>query len=64
MYVLYIPSFQRGDNKKIAKSMFLVGLGVGATIAYQKYSEPAMKKLEKFVDKTVRKVDQEINEMM
>lgn len=49
---------------KIAKSMLLVGLGVGGTIAYQKYSKPAMKKLEKFVDKSVKKVNQEIDEMM
>lgn len=49
---------------KIAKSMLLVGLGVGATVAYQKYSKPAMKKIENFIDKSVKNVDQELNGMM
>ena len=50
--------------KCVAKSMFLIGLGVGATIAYQKYSKPAMKEIEKFIDKTVKNVDKELEEMM
>ena len=29
--------------KNVAKSMMLIGLGVGATMMYQKYSKPVMK---------------------
>ena len=54
----------RGDIMKFARSMLLIGLGCGATIAYQKYSKTAMKSIEKVVDKTVKKVDQELDEMM
>ncbi|MEG2322292.1 MAG: hypothetical protein RSB71_02265 [Bacilli bacterium] len=49
---------------KIAKSMLLMGIGIGATLAYQKYSKPAMQKIEKLIDKTVRKVNNELDEMM
>jgi len=48
---------------KVAKSMLLIGLGVGGTLAYQKYSKPAMQKMEKMVDKKLKKVDQ-LEEMM
>lgn len=50
--------------KELAKGIFYMGLGVGATIAYQKYSKPVMKKIEKSIDKMVKKVDQELDEMM
>lgn len=50
--------------KCMAKSMFLIGLGVGATIAYQKYSKPAMREIEKLIDKTVKNVNEELEEMM
>lgn len=50
--------------KELAKGIFYIGLGVGATIAYQKYSKPAMKQIEKCLDKVVKKVDQELDEMM
>lgn len=50
--------------KELAKGMLYMGLGIGATIAYQKYSKPAMKKIEKCIDKMVKKVDQELDEMM
>lgn len=49
--------------KCMAKSMFLIGLGVGATIAYQKYSKPLSREIEKLIDKTVKNVD-ELEEMM
>ena len=50
--------------KSLMKSAFFMGLGIGATIAYQKYSKPAMKKIEKFIDKTVKQVDNQLEEMM
>lgn len=46
------------------KCMFLIGLGVGGTLMYQKYSKPAMRELEKIMDQTVKKVNQELDEMM
>jgi len=49
--------------KCIMKSMFFFGMGVGATIAYQKYSKPMMKQMEKLIDKTIQKVD-DLEEMM
>lgn len=48
----------------LTKNMILVGLGVGGTLAYQKYSKPAMKEIEKVIDKTMKKVDKELDEMM
>jgi len=48
----------------LAKNMMLVGLGIGGTLAYQKYSKPAMKQVEKVIDKTIKKVDKELDEMM
>lgn len=50
--------------KEMAKAMMFMGMGVGMTLAYQKYSKPAMKKIEKMIDKTVKKVDEELDEMM
>lgn len=50
--------------KCLLKNAFFMGLGIGATLAYQKYSKPAMKKIEKFIDKTVKQVDEELEEMM
>ena len=46
------------------KSMMLIGLGVGATIAYQKYSKPLMKEMEKVTNKTMKKMNKELEEMM
>lgn len=46
------------------KSMMLIGLGVGGTIAYQKYSKTAMKEIEKVIDKTMKKASEELDEMM
>lgn len=49
---------------KVAKSMMLIGLGVTGTLAYQKYGKCAMNELEKVVDKTMSKVNKELDEMM
>ena len=50
--------------KNSLKNMMLIGLGVGATIAYQKYSKPVMKEMEKFANKTMKKMNKELEEMM
>lgn len=49
---------------KIAKDMALVAAGMGAVIAYQKYSKPAMKKIKKVVDNTMDCVDEKLDNMM
>ena len=36
---------------KLGKNMALIGLGVGATLAYQKYSKPIMKTVKKKFNK-------------
>ena len=50
--------------KNTIKSMMLIGIGVGATIAYQKYSKPLMKEMEKVTNKTMKKMNKELEEMM
>lgn len=50
--------------KNVMKDALLIGAGIGATIAYQKYNKPAMKQIEKMIDKTVKKVDDTLDEMM
>ena len=50
--------------KNVAKSMMLIGLGVGATLMYQKYSKPMMKEMEKIANKTMKKMNKELEEMM
>lgn len=49
---------------KIVKSMALMAMGAGAVLAYQKYSEPLMDKLEHFADDAMRKVDKKLEDMM
>ncbi len=50
--------------KNIAKSMLFMGIGIGATIMYQKYSKPVMKEMEKIANKAMKKIDKELEEMM
>ena len=50
--------------KETLKSMMLIGIGIGASVAYQKYSKPVMKKMEKFANKTMNKVNKDLEEMM
>lgn len=50
--------------KNVAKSMMLIGIGVGATLMYQKYSKPMMKEMEKIANKTMNKMNKELEEMM
>lgn len=59
-----IDSFLEGGNMKFVKGMSLMALGMGATIAYQKYSKPLMKKMKKSLDKTTKKVGNQLEDMM
>lgn len=49
---------------KLGKSMALMAMGAGAVLAYQKYNKPVMKKMEKVVDKTMKKADKRLEDMM
>ena len=49
---------------KIVKSMALVAMGAGAVLAYQKYSEPLMHKLECIAEDAMRKADKKLEDMM
>ena len=50
--------------KCLMKDALLIGVGVGATVAYQKYGKSAMNEMEKVVNKTIKKVDDTLDEMM
>ncbi len=49
---------------KIAKSMALIAIGAGAVLAYQKYSEPMMNKLEDIADEAIKKANKKLEDMM
>lgn len=49
---------------KLGKNIALIGLGVGATVAYQKYSKPVMKTIKKKFNKMADKVDTKLDDMM
>lgn len=49
---------------KFVKGMSLMALGVGATLAYQKYSKPLMKTMKKEISKTTKKVGSQLEDMM
>ena len=59
-----IYSFLEGGNMKFIKGMSLMALGVGATIAYQKYSKPMIKTMKKKLSKTTKKVENQLEDMM
>ena len=46
------------------KDMALMGLGAGAVLMYQKYNEPVMKQMEKVMNKTIKKADKQLENMM
>lgn len=48
----------------IVKSMALMAVGAGAVLAYQKYSEPLMDKLEEMANEAMRKADRKLEDMM
>lgn len=67
MYInnyIQIHISSRGDNMKIVKSMALIAVGAGAVLAYQKYSEPMMEKLEGLAEDAMRKADKKLEDMM
>lgn len=49
---------------KVGKNIALMALGAGAVLAYQKYNKPVMKKMEKVVDKTMKKANNTLEDMM
>lgn len=49
---------------KIGRSIAFTMLGAGAVLAYQKYNKPVMKKMENFVDSTMKKANNKLENMM
>ena len=49
---------------KIAKSIALMMAGAGAVLAYQKYSEPVMDKLEDIADDVMKKASKKLDDMI
>ena len=49
---------------KIVKSMALIAMGAGAVLAYQKYSEPLMNKLEDLAEEAMLRADKKLEDMM
>ncbi len=46
------------------KDMALLGLGAGTVLMYQKYNKPVKKKMEQVVNKTIKKADKQLENMM
>lgn len=49
---------------KMSKDVLFMALGAGAVLAYQKYSKPMMKKVEKTANKALKKADSKLENMM
>lgn len=49
---------------KMMKSIALFAAGMGATLAYQKYNKPIMKKVDKVADKAMKKASDKLEDMM
>ena len=49
---------------KLMKNVALMSMGAGAVLAYQKYSKPMMKKIDKLVESKMTKVDNKLENMM
>lgn len=49
---------------QMGKSIALMAVGAGAVLAYQKYSQPIMTKMEKTVDRTLEKAEKKLDNMM
>lgn len=49
---------------KMGKDIALIALGAGMMYAYDKYNKPMMRKVEKTVDKTLRKANNKLEDMM
>jgi len=50
--------------KCLMKDALLIGAGMGAVLAYQKYGHKAMCEMEKVMDRAIKKVDDTLDEMM
>ena len=44
--------------------MALIAAGAGAVLAYQKYSEPVMDKVEEIADEAMKKANKKLENMM
>ena len=51
-------------SMKIVKSMALIAMGAGAVLAYQKYSEPVMEKLQTLADDAMKSASKKLDDMM
>lgn len=49
---------------KMGKDMALIALGAGVMYAYDRYNKPVMRKVEKTVDKTLKKANNKLEDMM
>ena len=49
---------------KVIKSMALIAMGAGAVLAYQKYSEPVMEKMECLADSMMKKASKKLDDMI
>lgn len=49
---------------KIVKDMTFMAMGAGAVLAYQKYSKPMMKKMNKAVSTVKEKANEKLENMM
>lgn len=50
--------------KFLMKNALLIGVGMGAVLAYQKFGHKAMCGMEKVANKAIKKVDDTLDEMM
>ena len=48
---------------KAMKDLALMSLGAGAVLAYQKYSKPIMKKMNKLMDSKMKQIDDALENM-
>jgi len=49
---------------KLGKDMALMAIGAGAVLAYQKYSKPIMKAMDKTAKKAIKKANDKLEDMM
>lgn len=49
---------------KMGKDIALIALGAGVMYAYDRYNKPVMHKVEKAVDKTLKKANNKLEDMM
>jgi len=49
---------------KMLRSVALIAAGAGAVLAYQRYSEPVMNKLEDIADEAMKKANKKLEDMM